>query len=487
MARSASIQELSNTSGVKFGTSGARGLVVDMTDQVCAAYTIAFLNSLENESRPGAPLAIGGDLRPSTPHILSAIHRAAESIGREVHNLGRIPSPAVALYGLENRCPTVMVTGSHIPADRNGMKFTTEHGEITKADEARILAQVVELPLEFDEQGRLTVAPLPAVRSIAAERYVARYLDAFPKDCLAGLKLGVYAHSAVGRDTLEQIYGGLGAEVERIGHSDEFIPVDTEAIRPEDIALAREIVPQRGLFSLVSTDGDSDRPLTSDERGQWFRGDVSGILTSRYFSADGVSCPVSCNEALELSGLFPKIKRTRIGSPFVIEGMAALAREGAKRIVGYEANGGFLHQSPLQVPGGGTLAPLPTRDPVIVHLAMILLARAQKKKLSELYALLPPRFTASGRDQSFATSRSTALIDRLTLACDEELAGLLGLGALRRRDQTDGLRLTFESGEILHLRPSGNAPELRIYAEANTDARSEALVAEGLKLAQRLA
>jgi hypothetical protein len=149
-----SIQEISRTSGVKFGTSGARGLVVDMTDRVCAAYTLAFLQSLENESRPGAPLAIGGDLRPSTPRILSAIARAAQSVGREVRYLGLIPSPAVALYGLEERCPTVMVTGSHIPADRNGMKFTTERGEITKADEARILAQQVELSLPFDESGR---------------------------------------------------------------------------------------------------------------------------------------------------------------------------------------------------------------------------------------------------------------------------------------------------------------------------------------------
>lgn len=486
MQTSVSIQELSSTSGVKFGTSGARGLVVDMTDRVCAAYTIAFLNSLDRDGRPGAPLAIGGDLRPSTPRILSAIERAAKSVGRDVHYLGLIPSPAVALYGLENRCPTVMVTGSHIPADRNGMKFTTERGEITKADEARILGQVVDLPLDFNEKGLLPPALLPEPHPVAARRYIARYLDAFPFDCLSGLKLGIYGHSAVGRDILERIYTGLGAQVVRILDSQEFIPVDTEAIRPEDVALAREIVPSLGLFALLSTDGDSDRPLTSDERGEWFRGDVTGILTSRYFSADGVSCPVSCNEALELSGFFANVQRTRIGSPFVIEGMESLRRAGAERVVGYEANGGFLHVSPLQVPGGGTLAPLPTRDPIIVHLATILLARAQNKKLSELSSLLPPRFTASGRDQSFATNRSSALIDRLTLACDEELAGLIGLGALRRRDLKDGLRMTFDSGEILHLRPSGNAPELRVYAEAETEARAEALVQHGLGVAVQL-
>ncbi|OQX70035.1 MAG: hypothetical protein B6A08_02400 [Sorangiineae bacterium NIC37A_2] len=482
-----SIQEISRTSGVKFGTSGARGLVVDMTDRVCAAYTLAFLQSLENESRPGAPLAIGGDLRPSTPRILSAIARAAQSVGREVRYLGLIPSPAVALYGLEERCPTVMVTGSHIPADRNGMKFTTERGEITKADEARILAQQVELSLPFDESGQLPEAPLVEPISTARERYVRRYLEAFPKNCLAGIKLGVYGHSAAGREVLHEIYAGLGAEVERLFDSTEFIPVDTEAIRPEDVALALDVVPKRGLFSLVSTDGDSDRPLTSDEHGRWFRGDISGILTSLYFSADGVSCPVSCNSALELSGVSDRVRRTRIGSPFVIEGMQNLLAEGAKRVVGYEANGGFLHVSPLPVPGGGELAPLPTRDPVIVHLAMILLARARGKKLSELSTLLPPRVTASDRDPSFATARSTALIERLTLACSEELAGLLGLGGLKSRDTTDGLRLTFESGEIVHLRPSGNAPELRVYAEAETEARAQALVRHGLEVARRLA
>jgi phosphomannomutase len=167
--------------------------------------------------------------------------------------------------------------------------------------------------------------------------------------------------------------------------------------------------------------------------------------------------------------------------------MAELARRGAQRVVGYEANGGFLHASTLHVPGGDELAPLPTRDPVIVHLAVLLLARNLGRPVSELLSTLPRRVTASGRDQSFETTRSQALLQKLREAPAETRAEWFGLGPLTSLDQTDGLRMTFDSGEILHFRPSGNAPELRCYAEAETQGRAAALVVLGLERARALA
>ena len=66
-----------------------------------------------------------------------------------------------------------------------------------------------------------------------------RYLNFFAHDALHGVRVGVYQHSAVGRDVLVKIFSHLGAEVTPLGRSENFIPVDTEAIRPEDVRLAR--------------------------------------------------------------------------------------------------------------------------------------------------------------------------------------------------------------------------------------------------------
>ncbi len=134
-----------------------------------------------------------------------------------------------------------------------------------------------------------------------------------------------------------------------LGRSEKFIPVDTEAIRPEDVQLARGLGGKTGKFdAIVSADGDSDRPLVSDEHGNWLRGDIAGILCAKFLEADSISTPVSCNTAVEKCGWFREIRRTRIGSPFVVASMMEATAAGAKRVVGYEANGGFLLNSDIE-------------------------------------------------------------------------------------------------------------------------------------------
>jgi phosphomannomutase len=285
---------------------------------------------------------------------------------------------------------------------------------------------------------------------------------------------------------LVSLYQELGARVLPLGFSDTFIPVDTEAIRDEDISLARKWAASHRLDAIVSTDGDSDRPLTFDETGHPIRGDVSGIITARFLGADAVATPVSCNTAVESSGAFTRVLRTKIGSPFVIEKMEQARRAGAKSVVGYEANGGFLTLSTLALEGGRELPALPTRDAVIVHLALLLSAKRGGKKLSELLRELPSRFTASGRDQTFSKVRSGKLLKRLANMDPAERRETFGLGPLLTIDTTDGMRFSFEAGDIVHLRPSGNAPELRCYAEASTEERARELVVIGLALANRL-
>ena len=467
-----SIQALMDASGVRFGTSGARGLAADMTAPVCFAYSAAFLRVV------GAPaagrVALGMDLRPSSPAIAGACAEAIRAAGLEVDFCGVLPTPALAFYAQQQGIPAIMVTGSHIPFDRNGIKFYRAEGEITKADEAGIAGATVAVPLG------LAPAPLPALNPAAAEMYLARYRDFFPAHVLAGMRLGFYEHSSVARDLLRELLEALGARVTSLGRTDQFVPIDTEAVSPEDAARARAWSAEFGFDALLSTDGDADRPLIGDERGEWLRGDVVGILTAQSLGARAVATPVSSNTALEKCGAFDAIARTRIGSPYVIAGMEQLAAAGAEQVVGFEANGGFLVGNAIEQ-SGRSLAPLPTRDAVLPILALLALAREQGVPLSALAAGLPRRFTASDRLQHFATEASRALIGALAGSAEALAAFLAPLGReAAALDETDGLRITLADGDILHLRPSGNAPELRCYAEADSQDKANALAGAGL-------
>ena len=468
-----SIQELAQRSDIKFGTSGLRGHVENLTDEVCFAYTKAFLLSQEGTFKK---VAIGHDLRPSSPQITQACIAAIESQGLEAIYLGALPTPAVAYYCLDKKIPGIVVTGSHIPFDRNGIKFYRADGEISKDDEESIMGSNVEI------EGHNLSAYLPAFDERAIELYHKRYIDFFGTHFLSGKTIAIYQHSSVARDFLDDLFQAMGAKTILLGRSDNFIPIDTEAVRDEDISQAKQWAKDYNFDMLVSTDGDADRPLISDENGEFFRGDILGILTAQYLQADHVVTPVSSNTAVELTNNFPSVTRTKIGSPYVIEAMDNIAiADSVKLIVGYEANGGFLQGNTLNK-GGNKLGALPTRDAILPMLSLMGLSIEREKPVSKLNEGLPARFTHSDRVQNYAVEKSSTLLRSLTNK-PENLSHYLDidLGEVIATDLTDGLRLTFESGDIIHLRPSGNAPELRCYAESNNLASARSLVSSCLK------
>jgi phosphomannomutase len=472
------IDTLMATSGVRFGTSGARGRVVDITDEVAYAYTRAFLQA---SGLTQGRIALAIDLRPSSPRIAAACAAAIVHAGLEVDYCGTIPTPALAFHAQQNALPAIMVTGSHIPFDRNGIKFYAATGEITKADEARISAARVTLP-----DGELSVV-LPAVNRAAYDAYIERYVGFFAPRALAGMRLGFFEHSSVGRDLLRELLERLGAEVISLGRTEEFVPIDTEAVSAADVEQAKRWAREHAFDAILSTDGDADRPLLGDENGEYLRGDIAGVLCARYLRAQAVVSTVSCNTALEACGAFADVVRTRIGSPYVIEGIEGLIAAGKSPVVGFEPNGGFLVGTPIEI-DGRRLAPLMTRDAVLPIVGLLCYARQFGGKVSALPASLPARYTASDRLQSFATEKSRALIARLAASNAAIDALLVDTGAkAASTDETDGLRITLDNGEIVHFRPSGNAPELRCYAEATSPGRAAQLVALGLARMQQSA
>ena len=536
-----------------FGTSGLRGLVKDITDLEAYINVKGALRYLLSIRDIGAHsvVVIAGDLRPSTDRIMRACAQAIVDSGCRAENDGKIPTPALVSHAISTGRAGVMVTGSHIPFDRNGIKINKSVGEVLKSDEAGITREIERVRVEeysqtvttsaFDTSGMFKRVPdLPLLDPAAEEAYVRRYLTSFTRGGLSGLRVLVYQHSAVGRDILPQILRELGAEVVTAGRSDTFVSIDTENItdeqldRLEEFAVAAE-TSSGPLHAIVSTDGDSDRPLVTavlpaDEvqpggrRVRFLPGDLLGIVVAEYLRSDAAAVPISANDAVERRMAESKVtlEKTKIGSPYVISAIDKLRRAGTHtRIVGWEANGGFLTGSDIPLTAG-TLIALPTRDSTLPILATLFAAAELRIGLAALWNRLPARFGRAGLLDNVPVAVSQAILAHLIPPGDvievefdgtgrvfdrsrpgtapvplaepaiadwqERKATLmrfftptLGFDDIMRINVLDGLRLYFRNGDVAHIRPSGNAPQLRIYANSDSQARADQIVEIGLR------
>jgi len=465
---------------LKFGTSGLRGLVTDLTDDACQLYSRAFISHLQSSGSLGGATSVlvGYDLRDSSPAIAASCIAAIRDAGLSAIDCGPLPTPALALEAARLGLPAIMVTGSHIPADRNGLKFYRADGEIDKADEEGILRERDKLLGTSP-----AVVEKATISSDALNHYLQRYIGLSSEITLTGLRIGVYQHSSVARDALLTILDALGAETLALGRADGFVPVDTEALRPEDVELARDWAAEHHFDAIVSTDGDADRPLIANEHGVFLRGDLVGLLTARFLEADAVVTPVTSTSAIEYSNYFPAVVRTRVGSPYVIGGMESARQAGAKLIVGFEANGGVLLGSPAEK-GVLRLDALPTRDAVLPIIAVLALAKGKNMSVSKLVAELPARFTASDRLKEIPGEVSGRFLAKLGTNDQYASAFFAEIGAIETLNTTDGVQTKLGGGDVVHFRASGNAPELRCYTEAASAERANTLLAWGLAKAK---
>lgn len=536
---------------LKFGTSGRRGLVVDLTQLEIYTNVLAEIDYLKSLApgdggiRPGEDFYFAHDLRPSSTKyvengrggLCQAVERAVRDSEMRPINLGAIPTPALTSFALQRGKGSIMVTGSHIPFDRNGYKLNTSKGELLKKDEQpindavqkmreRLMAQPYSESI-FNEQGMFRDGSDSIVAATDEGRtaYIQRYLDFFEGQSLQGMKVLAYQHSAVGRDVLVEILERLGAEVTSAGRSETFVPIDTEAIDQAQLDTIQGLCDETGkpFDAIVSTDGDSDRPLLvapEDGKLRFFGGDILGMLVAEFLEADAVVVPISSNDAIDRLSLAQVTEpKTKIGSPYVISGMHHALSKGRSRVCGWEANGGFLTGSDIKH-NGKVLAALPTRDAMLPLLCAMFAARKRQLTLPGLFGTLPKRFSRASLIRNFPRPTSMKIIERFSppvasiqeavfengqvttydasrsavAASSEDSAKLdqirqqlqtvfsdaAGFAPIFRINYTDGIRMSFSNGDVAHIRPSGNADELRIYSVADEQDRADAIVIGGV-------
>ncbi|TCU21957.1 phosphoglucomutase/phosphomannomutase-like protein, partial [Rhizobium azibense] len=243
-------------------------------------------------------------------------------------------------------------------------------------------------------------------------------------------------------------------------------------------ALLRDWAQSLALDALVSADGDGDRPLVTDETGAPLRGDLLGLIAANFLDAGTVVTPVTSNSGIEAAGAFA-VTRTRVGSPYVIAGMQEAILAGKDRVMGFEANGGLLTGSDFSI-NGSTLEALPTRDCFLPILSVLSLAAAHNKPLSAIAASYNLPMAAADRLEDFPVKTSARLMAYLR-ASPQNLADFLEpVGRPSSASDIDGLRVTLTDRRIIHFRPSGNAPEMRCYVEAQTEHAASQLLEAGL-------
>jgi len=403
-----------------FGTDGVRGVVGEfVTPELverlgrAAALWIAAGN-----------VFIGRDTRASGVELEDAFARGVVSAGGAAVVAGVLPTPAVALLALDLG---VVISASHNPPEYNGVKFFDGQGR--------------KLTDEAEEQIEQLLAAAPAIDQgtvdrvdVATDSYRDHVLQRFATD-LSHLKIGVDCANGAYAGLAPQAFEEAGATVVAIGDAPDGTNINV-GCGATDLRALQQLVRAEGCDLGVAFDGDGDRMLAVDERGEVVDGDQIVAILALEHSVDTVAVTQMTN--LGFHALMRerdiRVVTTEVGDRYVLE---ALAREGA--ILGGEQSGHIIWLDG-HVTGDGLAA------------GLLLCAALHGRTLSEAAAVMP-RYPQVKENVPVARRE-------LTPAIEAEVE--------RMNAKLDG------NGRIL-VRPSGTEPLIRVLAEAeNPDLAAEA-------------
>lgn len=443
-----------------FGTNGVRGVVNrELTPELVLRLSASAGRLL------GREIAVGRDGRISSDMLAKAAISGLLSVGCRVHDMGLLPTPtlqyAVKKLGLDGG---IMITASHNPPEFNGVKV--------------ILGDGVEAPREVEERieelyfrGGPSLKPWGEVGSVEGFNPIGIYIDGILShvDVEAirkrRFRIVVDPGNGVAALTAPELARRLGCEVYTINADiDGAFPGRGSEPRPENLGDLSRLVEAVDADLGVAFDGDGDRAIFVDERGIVHWGDRSFALVAwdylRRHPGEAIATPVSSSKIIEEIACKAggSVVWTRVGSIVVSRTML---ERGIN--LGGEENGGIFYGPHQPVRDGG------------MTLALILdILTREGRALSELLGELPRYVQRKER-----------------IPCPNELKQRV-LEALRERveaeriETIDGVKLWFEDGSWILIRPSGTEPIYRIYAEAETESRLNKMVEEHRRLLEEL-
>jgi len=312
-----------------FGTDGVRGRANThpMTAEMALKLGAAAGRFFRKDGKLDHRVVIGKDTRLSGYMLENALTAGFTSTGMNVLLLGPVPTPAVGLLTKSMRADVgVMISASHNPHQDNGIKFFGPDGfKLSDAAEAEIETILAgEITLTQPEN-------IGRARRIddALGRYIERAKSAFPPELqLDGLKVVIDCAHGAAYKAAPTVLWELGAEVIPVGVSPNGTNIN-DGCGSTDTAAAAKAVVEHGADVGICLDGDADRVMILDERGEVADGDqlMAGLAldwqASGRLRRDTLVATVMSNLGMErhLAGRGITLKRTKVGDRYVVEAM----------------------------------------------------------------------------------------------------------------------------------------------------------------------
>ncbi len=437
-----------------FGTNGIRGVFKE-------DFTLEFIHdmtlSLATYFKEG-PILVGYDGRNSSPIIAKTICSVLNYCGIDCKNAGLVPTPcleyAVKQLGYKGG---IMITASHNPSQYNGIKPIAQDGvEISREDELIIediyfkknwIRNSLRWGITETEEETVEVYLQGVFSHIDSEKIKS-------KNFKVVLDLGNGAQAVSAPIFCER----LGCEVFLVNEKiDGSFPGRGSEPTPQNLQELSKAVLSNNADLGIAFDGDGDRSIFCDDKGQVLTGDKSAlVLVKQILSKIPKSLVITClnsSSSIEniASDFSSKVVRTKVGSVEVSRKMVS-----TNALIGFEENGGFMFGPHNQV-----------RDGCMTLALMLDLLASSENSLSQKIKDLPPSFTTKDK-----ISCSPEDAKKLIQSLNEEFPS---------SDITDGIKISNNPKSWVMIRPSGTESIIRIYGEAETQEKLDSLMLEYLQ------
>jgi phosphomannomutase/phosphoglucomutase len=435
-----------------FGTNGIRGTVnKELTPEMAAKIGSAIGTFFEKKN-----LLLGHDARTSSPMFAKAVIAGLTATGCNVFFAGMAPTPALQ-YAVKNHCMAggIIITASHNPPHYNGIKVIWNDGiEISHQQEIEIENIYFENKPVFAKWNKLGAKhELPVVND--------EYIEAIKKHVntskIAEKKyhIVVDAANSVASLAAPRLLRELGCKVTTINANiDGTFPGRPPEPRPENLKEIATVVKAVGADLGVAFDGDADRSMFVDEKGEIYWGDKTFALIEKYFLIENpnakIVTPVSSSTLVKdvAEAYKGEIVWTKVGSVTVSQTMKKV-----KAKLGGEENGGVFY-GPHQA----------VRDGAMTTALILVIMAKTGEKLSTLIAEQPQYFIEKGKVECPQNKKEKVLEKLLEQVKGSNISTI------------DGVKIWFEDKSAILVRPSGTEPIYRLYAEAKNQEKALKLV-----------
>jgi phosphomannomutase/phosphoglucomutase len=445
-----------------FGTNGIRGVVnEDMNIELASNIGKAVGTFLGGKAK----VVVGTDTRTSNTMLKSALTAGILSTGADVVDVGICPSPAVQ-YAVKSGFGNfgVIITASHNPPEFNGIKcIDTDGTELGRNKEEAIEKIYFEknfIARAWNETGNF------AENNLANHTYINGIVKCVDVDAIRKAKIKVLLDCSNGAAcyTSPYLLEKLGCKVISVNaHPQGTFPGHPSEPTPENLKDTINLAKAIDARLTIVHDGDADRTIFIDQKGNYLFGDKSLALMAREVvkakKGGLVVTPVATSLCLEdaVKAHGGKVLYTKVGAPIVARAMIE-----HNAVFGGEENGGMIFPEFQYCRDGGMAAA-----------KMIEILAKTGMALSELIDSLPKYAQIKTKVECPDAKKEIALKKLVEHYRDKKV------------DTTDGVKIMFERAWVL-VRPSGTEPIYRVYSEAEDMDKAKKLADENKKLIEEI-